>query len=99
MLPVTHGVEYTKLQVLLYTILLVAVSQLPYAIGMSGPLYLAGALLLGGRFLYYAVALKYSPRADLAMRTFAYSISYLMGLFALLLIDHYLPAITAAILG
>lgn len=99
MLPVTHGVEYTKLQVLLYTILLVAVSLLPYSIGMSGSLYLVGALLLGGGFLYYAVMLKYSPRADLAMRTFGYSISYLMGLFALLLVDHYLAPVTAAIRG
>ena len=91
MLPVTHGVAFTRLQILLYTVLLVAVSVLPYATHMSGVLYLVGALLLGAGFLYYALALRFSPRPDWPMRTFGYSITYLMALFALLLIDHYLP--------
>jgi len=89
MLPVTHGIEFTRLQVLLYTILLVAVTVLPFATGMSGLLYLAGALLLGGVFLYYAVLLRFAPRPGLAMKTFGYSIVYLMGIFTLLLVDHY----------
>ena len=91
MLPVTHGVAFTRVQILLYTVLLVAVSLLPYVTQMSGPVYLVGALLLGGGFLYYALALRFSARPDLPMRTFGYSITYLMALFALLLVDHYLP--------
>ena len=90
MLPVTHGVEYTRLQVLLYTILLVAVSCFPFVFGMSGPLYLAGALALGAVFLAYAIRLKWAPRPGLPMRTFGYSIVYLMGIFLLLFADHYL---------
>ena len=89
MLPVTHGVEYTRLQVLLYTLLLLAVSVLPFAFGMSGLIYLAGALALGGVFLAYAVRLKWWPKPGLPMRTFGYSIIYLMLLFALLFVDHY----------
>lgn len=91
MLPVTHGVDFTRLQILLYTLMLCAVSVLPYATRMSGGLYLAGAVLLGGGFLYHAVAL-YRRRDDarLPMRTFAYSIYYLAELFAFLLLDHYL---------
>ncbi|MDY6942624.1 MAG: heme o synthase [Pseudomonadota bacterium] len=91
MLPVTHGVEFTRLQILLYTILLLAVSVMPYVTAMSGLLYLIGALILGSVFLYYALALKFFPRPELPMKTFGYSITYLMGLFALLLVDHYLP--------
>ena len=90
MLPVTHGVEYTRLQVLLYTILLLVVSVLPFVFGMSGLIYLAGALLLGAVFLYYAVLLKWWPRPGLPMRTFGYSIVYLMGIFTLLFADHYI---------
>ncbi len=90
MLPVTHGLEYTRLQVLLYTILLVAVSCFPFVFGMSGLLYLAGALVLGGVFLAYAILLKWAPRPGLPMRTFGYSIVYLMGIFLLLFADHYL---------
>ena len=93
MLPVTHGVEFTRLQVLLYTILLIAVSVLPYATHMSGPLYLAGALLLGAGFLRHALRLMRHEQA--AMPTFGYSILYLMGIFAFLLVDHYIPAIKA----
>jgi protoheme IX farnesyltransferase len=93
MLPVTHGVPFTRLQVLLYTILLLVVSVLPFVTHMSGLLYLVGALLLGAGFLRYALRLM---RTDtIAMKTFGYSIVYLMGIFALLLVDHYVPAIQA----
>ena len=91
MLPVTHGVPYTRLQVLLYTVLLVLVTLMPYLTRMSGLLYLAAALVLNARFLYYALALKLTDRAELPMRVFRFSISYLMWLFAALLIDHYIP--------
>jgi protoheme IX farnesyltransferase len=91
MLPVTHGVPFTRLQILLYTLLLIAVSVLPFATRMSGPFYLAGALLLGGGFLYYAVELMKGNDEKVAMKTFGYSIWYLMILFAILLVDHYLP--------
>lgn len=90
MLPVTHGIGYTKLNVLLYTILLLVVSVLPFAVGMSGWFYLAGALVLGARFLYWAIALYRSEQGIIAMRTFRFSIIYLMLLFVFLLIDHYL---------
>jgi len=90
MLPVTHGLEYTRLQVLLYTILLLVVSALPFVFGMSGLIYLAGALLLGVVFLVYAVRLKWAPRPGLPMKTFGYSIVYLMGIFTLLFADHYI---------
>jgi protoheme IX farnesyltransferase len=92
MLPVTHGIESTKSFVLSYTVLLILVSVLPYLTGMSGLLYLFGALLLGGGFLYYAVWLKLSDNDDIPMKTFAYSITYLMALFSFLLVDHYIPA-------
>jgi heme o synthase len=91
MLPVTHGVEFTKSFVLYYTILLFIITLLPYLTGMSGPLYLISAVLLGGGFLYYAVLLKIDGDRDTAMKTFSYSISYLVALFSFLLIDHYLP--------
>ncbi len=97
MLPVTHGIEFTKTQVLLYTVLLVAVTVLPYATGMSGLLYLVGALLLGGQFLSYAIRLKWKPVPGLPMKTFGYSIVYLMGLFTVLLVDHYLGSIVELI--
>jgi protoheme IX farnesyltransferase len=91
MLPVTHGKRYTRLQVLLYTIILFAVSLLPYVVRMSGALYLAAALALGAVFLAYAlrIYLAYSDR--IARQAFRYSIVYLAALFAALLIDHYLP--------
>jgi len=90
MLPVTHGSQYTRLQILLYTILLVVITVLPYLTGMSGLIYLAGALLLGIGFLYFAVRLLKSPEDKrLPMRTFGYSINYLMLLFIILLVDHY----------
>jgi protoheme IX farnesyltransferase len=91
MLPVTHGVNFTRLQVLLYTILLVVVTVMPFATGMSGLLYLAGALGLGAVFLYHAWALMRDISDKQAMKTFGYSIVYLMALFAFLLVDHYVP--------
>ena len=90
MLPVTHGIEYTRTQVLLYTVLLLVTSILPFVFGMSGMIYFAGAMVLGLVFLYYAFLLKFAPRPGLPMRTFGYSIVYLMGIFSLLLLDHYI---------
>ena len=97
MLPVTHGVVYTRWQILFYTILLVLVSVLPWIAGMSGVFYLGGALVLGSVFVYYAVRLMNPPSEAFAMQVFGYSIWYLMALFAFLLIDHWLlPASPAA---
>ncbi|HEX4984706.1 MAG TPA: heme o synthase [Burkholderiales bacterium] len=90
MLPVTHGDRYTRLQVLLYTVIMVAVTMLPFSTRMSGPLYLAAAAVLGGVFLVYAVRICRSYSDELAKRTFRYSILYLSLLFAALLVDHYL---------
>ncbi|HEY0767270.1 MAG TPA: heme o synthase [Steroidobacteraceae bacterium] len=92
MLPVTHGVAYTRQQVLLYTVLLTVVTLLPFLTGMSGLIYLVAALGLNGGFLYYALALKISAREELPMRVFRFSVTYLMWLFAALLVDHYLPS-------
>lgn len=89
MLPVTHGVAFTRLHVLLYTILLYPVTVLPYLTGMTGLIYLIAALLLGAVFLYYAVRLYRTDDNKIAMRTFAFSIVYLSALFAFLLVDHY----------
>jgi protoheme IX farnesyltransferase len=89
MLPVTHGEKYTRLHVLLYTIILLVVSMLPFLTRMSGIIYLASALVLGGVFLVYAARIHLSYSDDLAKRTFRYSIIYLSALFAALLIDHY----------
>ena len=91
MLPVTHGKDYTRLQILLYTVLLLVVTLLPYGYGMSGGLYLGGAMVLGLGFLYYAVRLFRDDDERMPMRTFGYSIIYLMALFAFLLVDHYVP--------
>jgi protoheme IX farnesyltransferase len=91
MLPVTHGVAYTRWMILYYTILMVLITVLPYLTGMSGVFYLMGALVLGGAFLVYVVRLFNPPNEWFAMRVFNYSIVYLMALFAFLLIDHYLP--------
>ena len=91
MLPVTHGARYTRLQVLLYTLILFGVSLLPFAIRMSGWVYLAAALALGGVFIAYAVRVHLAYSDSLARRTFRYSILYLALLFAALLVDHYLP--------
>jgi len=89
MLPVTHGPEYTRLQILLYTILLFGVTLLPYVIQMSGLIYLACAVVLSGVFLAYAVRMYRAYSDKLAHKTFRYSIWYLSALFAALLIDHY----------
>jgi len=89
MLPVTHGVVYTRWHVLYYTILLVIVTVLPYLTGMSGLFYLGGALVLGAGFLYYAIVLLDPPNEMFSMKVFNYSIVYLMMLFAFLLVDHY----------
>jgi len=91
MLPVTHGVPFTRLQILLYTVMLIVVSVLPFVFKMSGLFYLSGALLLGGGFLYYAILLMKGDDDSIAMKTFGYSIWYLMAMFTILLIDHYLP--------
>jgi protoheme IX farnesyltransferase len=90
MLPVTHGVAYTSFQVLLYTLLLVFVTLLPFFTGMSGVLYLSVVLVLNAMFLYYAFAMRFSRRPELPLRVFKFSVRYLMGLFAALLADHYL---------
>lgn len=93
MLPVTHGEQYTKVHILLYTLILLAVSLLPFVIRMSGTLYLVCALLLGGRFLHWAWVLYRDSRPRAAIGTFKYSIAYLFLLFIALLVDHYLPLI------
>ena len=90
MLPVTHGEHFTCVHILLYTVILTAVSLMPFASGMSGTVYLASALVLDGVFLRYAVGLYRTFNARLAARTFRYSILYLALLFAALLVDHYL---------
>ena len=90
MLPVTHGPGYTRLQVLLYTLILFATTLLPYASGMSGALYLVAALALGGLFIGYAVRIYFAYSDAVAQKTFRYSIAYLAALFAALLADHYL---------
>ena len=90
MLPVTHGVQYTRWQILFYTVLLVAVTVLPWVAGMSGLFYLGGALVLGAVFLGYAWKLMNPPDEMYAMKVFNYSIVYLMALFAFLLLDHWL---------
>jgi heme o synthase len=89
MLPVTHGIPYTRLQIVLYTILLILTTLMPYLTGMSGFIYLGCALLLNGRFLYFVLALQRGRRPELPMRTFRFSITYLMLLFAALIVDHY----------
>ena len=89
MLPVTHGVSLTRLFILLYTILLVLITILPYSSGMSGLIYLVAAVTLGAIFLVYAIRLRKDTGTELPMRVFRYSINYLMILFAALLVDHY----------
>ena len=91
MLPVTHGAEFTRLQILLYTVLLLIVTLLPYLTGMSGLIYLATALILGLGFIYYAILMMRNNDNKTAMKTFFYSINYLMLMFTALLIDHYFP--------
>ncbi len=91
MLPVTHGVPFTRWQILFYTVILFVVTLLPYLIGMSGLFYLGGAIVLGAVFLLLAFRLLRTTDELLAMQMFSYSVVYLMVLFAFLLVDHYLP--------
>jgi protoheme IX farnesyltransferase len=92
MLPVTHGVEFTRLHVLLYTIILIIATLLPWLTGMSGLIYLLAAVGLNVAFLAYAIRLKrFSQRKELPMQVFRFSVQYLMWLFIALLVDHYLP--------
>lgn len=93
MLPVTHGEDYTRLQITLYTVLMSLVTVLPYFTGMSGLLYLVSALLLNAGFLYYSISLQITKSRTKAINTFVYSIVYLMALFAVLLLDRFLPYI------
>jgi len=102
MLPVTHGIPFTRESVLYYTILLFICTLLPYLTGMSDLIYLLSALILGLVFLYHAVRLRFSTDPKLPMKTFGYSITYLFALFTALLVDHYLsvtPQTVAAWLG
>jgi protoheme IX farnesyltransferase len=89
MLPVTHGQKFTRLHVLLYTLILIASTMLPFIYGMSGWIYLATVLVLDGMFLYYAVRIYTAYSDRLAQQTFRYSVVYLAGLFTALLLDHY----------
>lgn len=90
MLPVTHGEHYTKIHILLYTIIMVAVTMLPFATGMLNQFYLLGAVILGAGFIYHALRMLFSKNPNTGMDTFRYSIIYLMALFVIMLIDHYL---------
>ena len=91
MLPVTHGLEFTRVQILLYTVLLLLVTLLPYLTGMSGVIYLIAAAVLGALFLGYSIKIFLEPEnPKIAFKTFKYSVNYLMVLFVALLIDHYL---------
>ena len=94
MLPVTHGLTFTRWHILFYTILLVIVTTLPYLTGMSGLIYLAGVTVLNAGFLWYATRLLRGNDPKLPMQTFAYSVTYLMVLFIFLLVDHYFVILT-----
>jgi protoheme IX farnesyltransferase len=91
MLPITHGVDFTKTCIVLYTVLLCLICLLPYLTGMSGELYLVGSTVLNGYFLFMALKLKLKPAPETAMATFKFSILHLMVLFVFLLVDHYIP--------
>lgn len=93
MLPVTHGDDFTRLHILFYTILMVLVTLLPFVIGENGVFYLIGALLLGAGFLYHSLLLYLTKSRRVAIKTFVFSIVYLFGLFAFLLIDRFLPVL------
>lgn len=93
MLPVTHGVVFTKQQILLYSLMLLVVSLMPFSVGMMGPLYLVGAGILGLGFVYRAIRLLVSTSEAEAMKTFGYSILYLSMMFALMLLDRYWPIV------
>ena len=90
MLPVTHGDQYTKINIVLYTLLLIIITVLPFLTGMFGWLYLSGALLLGAGFLYWSLVMLFGEDDQSGMKTFKYSIIYLMVLFCIMLLDHYL---------
>jgi protoheme IX farnesyltransferase len=92
MLPVTHGIEFTRLHVLLYTIILIIVTIFPYLVQMTGLFYLIATLILDAIFLFYVIKLQKSLKDGIAMKTFGFSIIYLILLFAVLLIDHYIPS-------
>ncbi len=94
MLPVTHGERYTKIHILLYTLILFAVTLLPFATGMLNWLYLLGAVVLGLGFVYWALVLLFGNKPNAGMDTFKYSIVYLMCLFLIMLLDHYLLPVT-----
>lgn len=96
MLPVTHGIEYTKSAVLHYTLLLCLCTLLPYLSGMSGLIYLTATLVLNSLFIVYACKLKFTHTPGIAMKTFGYSIVYLMCLFIALLVDHYFKIVLVA---
>ncbi len=89
MLPVTHGAQYTRVQITLYSILLILVTLLPFLTGMSGWIYLVGTQLLNIRFMYFAIKVQKTQDDNLAMSMFWFSITYLFGVFAVLLLDHY----------
>lgn len=91
MLPVTHGIEFTKYAILGYTILMILVTILPYLTYMRGLIYLVSALLLGGYFLYMVLKLMFAEQSNTAIKTFVYSINYLMLLFIAMVVDHYFP--------
>jgi protoheme IX farnesyltransferase len=91
MLPVTHGIEFTKYAILGYTILMILVTILPYLAYMHGLIYLGAALLLGFYFLYMVMQLMFTERHNIAIKTFVYSINYLMLLFLAMVVDHYFP--------
>ena len=97
MLPVTHGEAYTKLHILLYTVVLVAITVFPYLTGMSGEIYLVSAMLLGARFLHWAIRMIKGHYKHAAIKTFKYSITYLMLLFVALLVDHFTKPMLAAL--
>ncbi len=95
MLPVTHGIPFTRVQIFLYTVLLVIITIFPYLIQMSGLLYLGGALVLGGMFLWHAWKMFDDEATEQPIKTFVFSINYLMWLFGIMLVDHYIPVVLA----
>lgn len=97
MLPVTHGEEHTRTQILIYTVILVLVTLLPFIMGSAGWLYLTGAAVFNLGFLGYAVKLKFRRKANTAIRMFTFSIVYLMGIFSALLIDHYITILRSVL--
>lgn len=97
MLPVTHGEEHTKTQILIYTVFLALVTLVPYIVGEAGWLYLIGAVFCNIGFLGYAIKLKFTPQPKTSIRMFAFSIVYLLGIFSALLLDHFLPSLVGLI--